>query len=665
LWGKSVTVVAFLERRKKAILTKSSLNEKRVLINISSSIIIMPRNRNRKRKAAHEPGNRNHIYTPNKKDASDSTPDQIQADPILYLQIPPTHQCQPHYASATLLGLADDDLIDDLKTLCKREDLVGLVAKSCPDLMATDATLFRKLLETGDKTFLMMLSRSPLISNVLWDLDLAMLAIQKSSVYLARVGKSCPHLLSEATVFRQLLEQNETSILKLLSQSTLFSQHVAWDLDLAMLAVDQAPTFYQNLPLAIKTNNTVLALATMIPSDENAAAEGESLIHIVNDVQRHCPAIFSNDDDSHTALAKVLDSNNEELVSAILVTFGDQIVWDADLVEIALDSFPNSYSFLPAEFRNDNVDAQQVMALLLKPNVTDVKVDDAIAAFPGFFADQDAMKQLFEKSDNNVVERVVEKMSRKLPWDKDLMRLAAEMCDNGEYHQENPSMADEEMERMYKGNKKCKHHLPLGMLVSRHMADAVDKWPDFLNHCPCALAHDESILKEALYFVGLMVQRSGLLQELTSWLQGIVRPIKKEFQNRQSFQTLLKCITVADQGQGTLELLRGDGDTSIALKRHIAEFLGAPIVKQTATLKRDALKLVYCLLTLPAEFRNEMDSPSEVLNYKSSFRGDDTFYCKWCCEALAALNDKYKGDEGDSDKDDEADSDEEEEVDSD
>ncbi len=539
--------------------------------------------------------------------------------------------------------------------------------KNCGDVMARDATLIRKLLDTGDETFLIKMSRSPLISHVTWDLDLAMLAIQKTSMFVRSVAKKNPGLLSEATVFRQLLDRNDVKFLKTLSLATSLLRHVTWDLDLAMLAVGKAPTFYTSFPTTLKANNTMLALAAMMPSDETVAAKGKAMIQIVKDVHRHCPCIFSNDNDSHTALAKVLDSDNEELVDAILVIFGDQIGWNADLVEIALDSFPSSYSFLPAEFRNDNVDAQQVMALLLKPNVTDKKVDKAIAAFPGFFADRDAVKQLFEKSSNTVVERVVAKMSPKLPWDKDLMRLAADLCHDGDYH-EDPNMADEEMERMYKRNKKCKFHLPLGMLVSYIMADVVDEWPDFLNHCPCPLVHDESSLKEALDFVELLLQKSDLSTKLTSWLQGIVRPIKEKLQNHEAFQTLLKCITVADGGEGALELLRGDGDTSIALKRHIAEFLGAPI-EPKATLKRNAVKLVYCILTLPGEFREEIDSPSDVLDYESPYRpGDDTFYCEWCCKALAKLNDQDKGnmddDEGDSEDESEGDSEDESEGDS-
>jgi hypothetical protein len=388
----------------------------------------------------------------------------------------------------------------------------------------------------------------------------------------------------------------------------------------------------------------------MMPSGETVAAKGEALIRIVMDVRHHCPGIFSNDDENHTALAKVLDSDNEELVEAILVRFGDQIGWNADLVEIAVGRFPNSLSFLPDEFRNDYVDTPQVMTSLLRRDVTEETVDDAIAAFPDFFTDRDVVMQLFGRSDKLVVERVVEKISPKLPWDKNLMRLAAEVCHDGEYY-ENPNMADEEMERMYQWNKKCKFHLPLGMLVSYIMADVVDKWPDFLNHCPCALTDDESSLKEALDFVELLLQKSDLSTKLKSWLQGIVRPIKGKLQNHQAFQTLLKCITVADRGEGTLELLRGDGDTSIALKRHIAEFLGAPI-EQTATLKRDAVKLVYCILTLPGEFRDEMDSPSDVLNYDSPCRpGDGTFYCEWCCKALAKLNDQYKDNKDDDDAD--------------
>jgi hypothetical protein len=198
---------------------------------------------------------------------------------------------------------------------------------------------------------------------------------------------------------------------------------------------------------------------------------------------------------------------------------------------------------------------------------------------------------------------------------------------------------------MYKENKECKYHLPFGMLLSDIVNDSTANgdWPDFLNHCPCALVQDESVLMKALGFLDPTLDRAELPNELGSWLQEMVRFIKEKYQNRNAFQTLLSCMTVMDEnGQRTLGLFRGDGETSIALKRHIAEFLGAPVKYPAATLKRDAFKLVYCLLTLPNEFGDEIYSASDVLHYESPSRGEGTFYCKWCCETLAELTNKYK-----------------------
>jgi hypothetical protein len=74
----------------------------------------------------------------------------------------------------------------------------------------------------------------------------------------------------------------------------------------------------------------------------------------------------------------------------------------------------------------------------------------------------------------------------------------------------------------------------------------------------------------------------------------------------------------------------------------IAEFLvGSP--KKAAEMKQDALKVVYCLLTLPSEFLYEMSEPVHVFKYKAPFRPEDTFYCEWCCDALAKMDEKYNG----------------------
>jgi hypothetical protein len=331
-------------------------------------------------------------------------------------------------------------------------------------------------------------------------------------------------------------------------------------------------------------------------------------------------------------LQDILGSGNEELFMTVLVIFCEQIVWNQDLAEMALDLFPECYLFLPACFRSDNVDAQQLMALLLNLKYDGSnyelfhqemvsKVDGAISASPEFFADPAALDLVFHEADGNVVCQIVKRLCHVIPWDRNLTLLASRYCqdddDDEDDEEDRDSMTDKEIRRMYKGIHDCKRHLPLGMFLSCLMVDALDVWPDFLNKCRCAVVQDDLVMLAALDLVEPALLRSRLSQQEKSWFQELVRQIRSKFQNRLAFHNWLKCITLADgRGHGAMELFRGDGDTSIALKRNIAEFLGAFITP--AALKHSALEFVYCLLTMPWEALTDIvDSRSNVLKHRS------------------------------------------------
>jgi hypothetical protein len=558
------------------------------------------KNNNRKRKAIHdEPGDPNNPNNNNNNQSTHWTPNEIQAQPKLYLQISEELRCQPPFAAATLLGLNCDDDID-VSTLSMRGELMRIVARNCPNLMAEDSSLFRKLLDAGDENFVMLLSRLPNMSRV------------------------------------------------------------SWNQDLAMVAVNKTPFFYRVLPKTLKQNNITLAVSAMMSiKDDALAANGTILQNIVKDVQLHCPDMFAQP--STNALHTILASDNEDLVAAVLIEFGERIGWDKALAKFAKTHFPFSRSFFPAKYRKDRVDAQKVMALLLPLKVTAdefsyeamlSQVDAVIYNYPDFFRDRNDVQQLFCVANETVTCIIVEKLSCQLPWDKDLVRLAAET-----WHHEHPNMAETEMERIYKEDDQpdCKHHLPLGMLLSSIMAETVnavnaegdaeddddeeEDWPDFMNHCGCALHQNDAVFWTVLEFVEAMLQRSVVAQEVQVRLVRLLHQIQDKVQHQRSFQTFLTCITVSAEGGPLDVLFRGDDATSVALKRHIAEFLmGAPI-QQQASLKRDVFKLVYCVFTLPAVFREEMRSASNVLNYGSPFRRYGMSYYNF---VLSNLYQKYQ-----------------------
>ncbi len=462
------------------------------------------------------------------------------------------------------------------------------------------------------------------------------------------IVKNCPTILSDESFAREFLNAADDQMINgvILQIGSFWSPkpnlifNIPWNQDLALLAIGKSAFFYEHLPKELKQDNEDLAFATMFSSKlaTNNVKEND-LKSIVKQVRSSCSGVFSN----ATAIKKLLSSDNEKMVMTVLAGFCDKFIWDQELVDMALPRFPAVYSFLPACFRNDDIDAQHVISLLVHPDEA-TKVKDVISKFPSFFADAAALKEVFLWAGRFVTIEIVASMSPRLPWNRDLNRLAARRCHDGEYHGgKYANMADVEIERIYRGKRGCKHHLPLGMLLSYVFVDRLSMWPDFLNHCGCALRQDDSLLLTVLNFLKPMLRQSQLSKKLCDWLQGLVDPIMWNFQNQCSFQALLKCITVAGRdGQEPLDLFPRDVETSKALKRMIAEFLvGSP--KKAAEMKQDALKVVYCLLTLPSEFLYEMSEPVHVFKYKAPFRPEDTFYCEWCCDALAKMDEKYNG----------------------
>jgi hypothetical protein len=519
------------------------------------------------------------------------SPAQVRAQPHQYLYLPTTLQCKQEYAAAALLGLTSD--LEDDPSLDARINLLKL----------------------------------PLV--------------------LRDVKKNCPNALADVSLFRELLVAGDAGMIRLLTcafSSEHLISNVPWDCDLALLAIGKSPFVYLHLPSKLKKDNEELAFATINGSKTAVFEEDNDLKTIMRQVGLDCSGLFSN----ATAMKWLLSTGSkEEFVMTVLASFCDKIDWDQDLVDMALSQYPASYSYFPACFRNDDIEAQFVMASLLMLNQAKLSYKETVeyvsavfCAFPDFFSDPDALQQAFLQADAFVVCGIVASISNRLPWNRALTRLASTQCCDMEYHEENPTLADEEIESVYKTSG-CKYHLPLGMLLPCFLADNIEVWPVFLNNCCCALVCDDLVLQNALNFIEPMLLKSEVTPELFSWIQGLVDPVKSKFQNMVSFQTLLKCIALADGGEGPLSQFPRDTETSKALIQMIADFLGAPI--NATELAQDALQLVYCLLTLPEEFDNGVDSPLEVLRYKECYmlRDQDTFYCKWCCNALIRLKEKY------------------------
>jgi hypothetical protein len=463
------------------------------------------------------------------------------------------------------------------------------------------------------------------------------------------IDKNCPTVLANATLAREFLVAADEELIcrefldmqpKPVSLVSLWFEtprpklisHIPWNLDLAMLAVSKSPFFYKYLPEEMKRGNKDLAFATVFGDKLAAIKEGDGLKTIVKQVHSCCPSLFSN----LATMSKLLVIGEENVVMTVLGTFHYEIVWDQGLADGALERFPVVNFFLPESFRNGAVDVQHAVELLVK-GLADV--DEVIDDCPALLADAAALEEVFHGAKAKVTVIIVQKRSSTLPWNRDLIRLAAKVCYSGE---RGSGIADKDIEGVYK-ECRCNHHLPLGMILSPVLAAKMDVWPDFLNHCPCALVQDDSSVLAALNFMGPMLQIFELPPGLQNWLLGFVDAIKLLFQNRQSFQTLLKCIARAGrEGQEPLSLFPRDVETNDALIHYIFEFLvGTPTT--VAEMKYDAFYVVYCLITFPCEFVGEMGAPSKVIKYMRPNNNEETFFCKWFCDALAELDEKYNG----------------------
>ncbi len=538
----------------------------------------------------------------------------MTADPQLYLRIPNEGKRQTEYATAALEGLAALHPNNNDYGCFKIRDILREIASQCPTVFA-NGTLFRKLIESEKFKLLITLLKSK--------------------------------------------EGFTPKPIDLMST-------IMWNMPQALSAVDKSPLWYKHLPTELKQDREDLALATIF-SSQLATVKEAALKSLVKHMRSCCHGLFSNPA-TVGKLLSINSANKEHVVMTVLSNFGDTIAWDQELVHVALQRFPATNFFLPPSFRNEKMmTAKHVVPLLLKRLVS---VDDVISICPTFLDKISALEYVFEQDDARpITTQIVKKMSSTLPWNQDLVGLARDVCYTDDYRS---NLADKYIEKMYKG-RGCQRHLPLGMILSYVLADKIDEWPDFLNHCSCDLAKDDSRMLEALDFMELMVRSSELSEELQDWLLGLVAPIKLYFEERESFQTLLKCITVAARdGQEPLSLLPKDDETNVALKRKIAEFLvGSSSTSKLAEMKQDALQVVFCIVTLPSEYVNEMSEPSHVQEYEAPFRSDEaTFFAGWCSDALAELDEKYNGNpnnrkrtthhNNNEDEDDDEESDEEE-----
>jgi hypothetical protein len=519
-------------------------------------------------------------------DWSQFPPSQLRADPKLYVNIPDRLRCQAEYASAALLG-ASLRSIDDRRNH-QTKSIIDNIAGICPTVLA-DAMLAREFLVAAD----------------------------------------------DEMIYREILDTERTLFPWIGRPQPKLISHIPWNLDLALLAVGKSPFFYNYLPEEMKRDNEDLAFATLFGGRLDAIKDSDALKAIVEQVHSCCPRLFSNLD----TVSMLLVSGEENVVMTVLGTFHYEIVWDQGLADKALERFPVVNFFLPVSLRNNgDVDVQHVVELLVK-GLADV--DEVIHECPALLADAAALEEVFHGANARVTVEIVENHSLALPWNQDLIRLAAKVCF---HYVRGLGIADKDIEGAYK-ECRCDHHLPLGIVLSPVLfAATIDVWPEFLNRCPCALVQDDSSVLAALNFMGSVLQRPELLPELQNWLLGFVDSIKLHYQHRESFQTLLKCITRAGrEGQEPLSIFPRDVETSNALIRNIFEFLvGTPA--KMAEMKYDAFQVVYCLVTLPWEFVGKMGAPSKVLEYARGPDDDeDTFFCGWWCDALAELDEKYNG----------------------
>lgn len=447
------------------------------------------------------------------------------------------------------------------------------------------------------------------------------------------------------------------------SGTPLLINKLPLDKDVALHAVRKTPRLYQHLPKALKDDNIPLALAALMNNEDEVGK-------MVEQVESSCPQMLSDQE----AINTIFGQGGVDLIRKLLQDSFEKIDWNQDLANLARKHWPPSYHYFPADFREDGLDSRLVMTSLLKGSIGEdadidgddcngiAKVNEMIAEVPDFFTDRDALHELFrEVSDNNVVRQVVKCLTRSIPWDEKLTRLASERCfDYDLYGRDN--VTDNEITSIYKESRAhCKYHIPVGMLLSYPVRTAVTEWPDFLNKCRCHLSRDDAALDEAFTFAEHVLKVVDLTSELRSWLINLIRRIKASFHYTRSYQTFRICI-FASESSAPLACLKGTDETRIGLKRHVAEYLGT--ISSRIGMKRnkqDAWKLLCCILIMPMEFPADGFVPESLKEYSADSRGEDTFYCEWCCKALLALDTNYDdhgnnivasvGDEDDDDGD--------------
>jgi hypothetical protein len=106
-----------------------------------------------------------------------------------------------------------------------------------------------------------------------------------------------------------------------------------------------------------------------------------------------------------TALQTIFGQGGKELIKLMLTKYSDRIVWNRSLAYIACNHYPASYHYLPADCRDDLVDAKRVMDSLLSLNLHDqngdafdndaTEVTGMIAAVPAFFKNREALLSCF------------------------------------------------------------------------------------------------------------------------------------------------------------------------------------------------------------------------------------------------------------------------------
>jgi hypothetical protein len=581
-------------------------------------------------------------------------PDQVKAKPISYLvSIPNELKCEPQFATAALLGLSEAslelfmksaELVDVRKDKYPprdtKQEIVQSIEKFCPGVLK-DGQVFRKLLKEADETTinLLLYGRPSLIDAVTWDENLARWAVQKAPLCYLRLPTDLKTVKELVPIVREKLCSADDVFIEFLIRSgpmtwsTLIDRGI-WNRNVALQAVTRTPLFYKYLPAKLKEIRELAMAAVLSPN-----ADEDTISHVRMDNR----SLF----DESTALQEMIVNGGEKLIRTLLIEYCNRIVWNEAMVGAACSRFPVSYHFLPAMFREDHIDAQRVMGSLL-PLMYDsglaTAVDEVIAAVPGFFANQHDLKQLFFMTNAKVLQRVVMRTASSIPWDRQLIRLVAQVClEEYEYSQHNPVHV--KIMKIYKEESDCADHLPLGVLLHGVFADSVEVWPDWFY--ACVLVRDDAVLIEALESAEHILKVVDLASDLASWLGVLVHRVKNKCQNNVSFHSLVTCIAGARDG-APLECLKGKDETRVAFKRNIAAFLGATVSKtEKGILRNDASKLIHCLLTMPEELRFRGRSDVHLYRPRNNWDYDEPFYCNWCCKALTRLDKIYNSEIGD------------------